>query len=189
MGGIFKKMLFDQAKALKALKEYEGDRFYREAMDEAARDYVTGVVQDVLNTPVEIEIRLEPGAKMPTQPYPTDACWDLYVSRAIEIPPHATVLVPSGVYIDVPEGYRGTFILRSGLGKKGLSVHVSAFDAGYQGELSAFVHNRTDEVFLFEQSDRVVQFGLRRKVSIVWKAVEELTPSARGTKGHGSSGR
>jgi len=150
---------------------------------------MVGVIEEFLTEPIEIEIRLEPGAKMPTQPYSTDACWDLYVPRDISIPPHTTVLVPSGAYINIPEGYVGTFILRSGLGKRGLSIHVSAFDAGYQGELSGFVHNGTDETFLFEQGDRVVQFCLKRKVPIVWKEVKELTPSMRGTRGHGSSGR
>jgi len=186
MGRVFKEMLFDQARALRTLKELEEDSG---SADKAVHDYVAEVVRDVLNAPVEIEIRLEPGAKMPTQPHLTDACWDLYVLRTAEISPHTTALVPTGVYINIPEGYEGTFILRSGLGKEGLSIHVSAFDTGYQGELSVFVHNRTDETFLFEQGDRVFQFCLRRKVVIVWKEVRELTPSIRGTKGHGSSGR
>lgn len=186
MGGIFKKMLFDQARTLKALRELEGDSG---SADRAALDYVAGVVRDVLNTPVEIEIRLELGAKMPTQPYPTDACWDLYALRRTKVPVCVTTEVPTGVYVNIPEGYEGELKTRSGWGKNGLFIHHSVFDAGYQGEVTPFVHNYTGKEFKVKSGDRVAQFCLRRKVSIAWKGVDELTPSTRGTRGQGSSGR
>lgn len=186
MGGIFKKMLFDQARALKALRELEGDS---ESVDEAVRDYIAEIVRDVLNASVEIEIRLAPGARMPTQPYSTDACWDLYARIHTRVPAHMTCEISTGVYVNIPEGYEGELKTRSSWGRNGLFIHHSVFDAGYQGEVSPFVHNYTGEDFEARGGDRVAQFCLRKKVSIEWKEVEELTPSIRGTRGHGSSGR
>lgn len=186
MGGVFKKMLFDKTRALQALRELEENG---ESVDKAARDYVAEVVQDVLATPVEIEVRLEPGAKMPTQPYPTDACWDLYARKHTKVPAHMTSEIPTGVYVNIPKGYEGELKTRSSWGKNGLFIHHSVFDAGYQGEVTPFVHNHTSEDFEAKSGDRVAQFCLRRKVPVVWKEVAELTPSIRGTHGHGSSGR
>jgi len=97
--------------------------------------------------------------------------------------------VPTGVYINIPEGYEGELKLRSSQGKEGLLLHHGAFDAGYQGEISPFMINFTPLRFEIQKGDRIAQFCLRRKVPIVWERVEIFTPSKRGAKGHGSSGR
>lgn len=150
---------------------------------------VERVVRKVLITPVTLEIRLDADAFMPTQPFPTDAAWDLYVLKDIVIPAGSTGAVPTGVYVNIPQGYEGSVLLRSGLGKRGLSIHTAVYDAGYQGELSSFVHNRGSQPVVFKRGDRVAQFCLRYKIPIEWNLVDSFASSARGEKGHGSSGR
>lgn len=155
-------------------------------MDEAR---IRQLVQEELAKPVQIEIVLGTGATMPSQPYATDACWDLYAVRRTKVPHGVATEVATGVYINIPEGYEGELKTRSSWGKNGLTVHHSVYDCGYEGELSPFVHNFTGEDFEVNVGDRVAQFVLRRKVNIEWKKVEDLSPSNRGIHGHGSSGR
>ena len=150
---------------------------------------VRQIAQEELAKPVELEIILGTGATMPSQPYPTDACWDLHSVRNTKVLKGTTVEVLTGVYINIPEGYEGELKTRSSWGKKGLMVHHSVYDSGYQGELSPFVHNHTGEDFAINIGDRVAQLVLRRKINIEWKQVAGFSTSDRGTKGHGSSGR
>lgn len=138
---------------------------------------------------VEAQIRLDRGATMPTQPYPSDACWDLYAREDIWARPGVATHVSTGVYIDIPPGYEGELKARSSHGKDGLLIHHGAFDAGYQGEISPFIINLTPARLEVHKGDRIAQFCLRRKCSIKWREVTEFTASERGTAGHGSSGR
>lgn len=147
------------------------------------------IVQEELANPVEIEIILGTGATIPSQPYPTDACWDLYAVRRTKVPYGTTTEVSTGVYVHIPEGYEGELKTRSSWGKNGLMVHHAVYDSGYHGEVSPFVHNYGGEDFDVNIGDRIAQFVLRRKVNIKWKQVAQLSPSDRDTDGHGSSGR
>ena len=142
-----------------------------------------------LVTPLSVEMRLEEGAQMPTQPYETDACWDLYALEDTWLRPGESTYVATGVCVNIPEGFEGELKCRSGLGKLGLSLHHGAFDAGYQGETAPFMHNWTNARYEVKKGERIAQFCLRKKHTIVWKEVIEFTPSVRGEKGHGSSGK
>jgi len=143
----------------------------------------------IIPAELDVLIRLDEGARMPTQPYPTDACWDLYALEDVWVRPGIATNVPTGVYVDIPEGYEGELKARSGHGKEGLIVHHGAFDAGYQGEVSPFMLNFTPARVEIRQGDRVAQFCLRRKCPVRWCWVKAFSPSVRGTAGHGSSGR
>ena len=153
--------------------------------DEEVRE----IIKDYLKEPVEVELKVNIGGRVPSQPYPSDACWDIYASQEVIVPKHSTVEVPTSVFINIPKGYEGELKARSSHGKKGISVHHSVYDAGYQGELSPFMHNRTDDDYIIQFHDRVAQFCMRRVILVKWSIVDDFTKSARGDKGHGSSGR
>jgi len=138
---------------------------------------------------VEIEIKIDPGARMPTRHLHTDAGWDLYVSEDTWARPGETTEVPTGVYINLPTGFEMELKPRSGWGMQGLIVHHGVIDAGYQGEISIFVHNWTPARFEVRSGDRIAQMCIRCVHQVNWKHVDELSESVRGTKGHGSSGR
>lgn len=142
-----------------------------------------------LEDPAELKIKLDADAQMPTQPYETDACWDLYAICDIWLRPGEATYVPTGIYIDIPVGYEGELKARSSFGKIGLSLHHGAFDAGYHGEIAPFMFNYTAARYEVHKGEKIAQFCLRKKITIVWKQVEGFVPSARDTKGHGSSGR
>jgi len=150
----------------------------------ALRNLIHGITKGVL-----VEFTLGDLGQRPTKLYKTDACWDIYSSTTTTVPANSTVEVPTDLCVNIPEGYEGELKLRSGLGREGLDIHHGAYDAGYQGELNPFVHNRTDKAFTFGIGSRVCQFSLRRVIPIRWELVASFALSQRGTKGHGSSGK
>ena len=160
-----------------------------EFLDSEFERRVRAIVKAELEAPVEVEIKLLLDARMPSQTFEADAAWDLYVLEDTWVRPGVTTEVLTGVYIDIPEGFEVELKPRSGWGKRGLVIHHGTIDAGYHGEVSIFVHNWTPQRFELVAGDRIAQLCLRRKLPIVWKVVEEFTPSERGTRGFGSSGR
>lgn len=143
----------------------------------------------ILPVEVKMGIILDPEAKMPTQPYPTDACWDIYASEDVWVRPGIATNVPTGVYMDIPEGYEVELKARSSQGKAGLIVHHGTIDAGYQGEISPIILNFTPMRVEIQKGDRVAQCCLRRKCVIKWEQVASFPRSDRGAAGFGSSGR
>jgi len=141
------------------------------------------------NQSITLCIKLDSGATLPTQPYPTDACWDLYALDDVWLKPGESTYVPTGVYIDIPVGYEGELKCRSSHGKIGLSIHHGTIDAGYQGEISPFLHNWLPSRYEVHKGERICQFCLRKVINIAWNQVEEFVPSIRGTSGFGSSGK
>ena len=136
---------------------------------------------------------LRPESKMPSRAHEGDAGLDLYASEAAHIGPGERWSVATGVAVEIPAGHAGLVLPRSGLARKhGISV-VNApglIDSGYRGEISVLLLN-TDpaETFRVEVGDRIAQLLLAPIAEIEPVATDELTDSARGEGGFGSSGR
>ena len=135
----------------------------------------------------------QPEAKMPIRAHHDDAGWDLFVSQDVTVPPHGFMDVPSGVSVELPNGYWGLLTGRSStIRKRGLLVVQGVIDTGYRGELFSAVWNLTDKSVLLERGERVAQLILLPNAtasSVLVQAVDDLSPSERGFGGFGSSGR
>lgn len=113
--------------------------------------------------------RLRPDAVLPTRKHPADAGLDVYAVERVEIIPHRFAIVPTGVTVDIPEGFVGL------LKPKGRSDHLlgaGVVDAGYQGEILVKVANLTDQVLVFNRGDAVGQLLV---LPVLTPAVEEVT--------------
>lgn len=144
-------------------------------------------------------------AKIPTLGSEYAAGYDLYaaisletdpagdtVAGQIEIPPHETRMIPTGIAIAIPEGYWGGIYARSGLAtKQGLRPAncVGVIDADYRGEIFVALHNDTNEFRYVYTGDRIAQlvFSMVGRVDC-WNPVEELPSTERGEGGFGSTG-
>jgi dUTP pyrophosphatase len=144
-------------------------------------------------------------AKLPTLGSEYAAGYDLYaaislekdpagdtVAGQIEIPPHETRMIPTGIAIAIPEGYWGGIYARSGLAtKQGLRPAncVGVIDADYRGEIFVALHNDTNEFRYVYTGDRIAQlvFSMVGRVDC-WNPVEELPSTERGEGGFGSTG-
>ena len=98
-------------------------------------------------------------------------------------------MIPLGIAIEMEEGYVGLIWDKSSIGAKSIKTLGGVIDAGYRGELTIMVHNLSNESYTFEHGHKVAQMLLQKIELGPVIEVEELTPSARGTGGFGSTGK
>ncbi|MBQ8007014.1 MAG: dUTP diphosphatase [Lachnospiraceae bacterium] len=144
---------------------------------------------------VQVNIKkLRDGAVVPA--YGTDfaAGADLYacMDEEIRIAGGETVMIKTGIAMELPEGYAGLIYARSGLAtKKGLAPanKVGVVDSDYRGEIMVSLHNHSGETQVVEPGERVAQMIITPYIRGLFNVVDELSDTARGTGGFGSTGR
>lgn len=118
---------------------------------------------------------------------------DLYacINADLQIAPHATVLVPTGVALELPLGYAGLIYARSGLAsKRGLAPanKVGVVDCDYRGEVTVALHNHSSIPQTVAVGERVAQLVITPYITAEFVQTEELSETARGAGGFGSTG-
>ena len=138
--------------------------------------------------------KLNEKAVVPTYGSEFSAGADLYacIDDAITIEAGATVLVHTGIAMEIPTGYVGLVFARSGLAsKKGLAPanKVGVIDSDYRGEIMVALHNHSTEARVIEAGERIAQIALVPFLSADFNVVDELSDTDRGAGGFGSTGR
>ena len=129
------------------------------------------------------------GAVEPSFAYEGDAGMDLAVQGEHRIMPDERVDLPTGVAIQLPEGYYARLVGRSStLRKRGLFVFEGIIDQGYRGPLFVYVENKTRTPIVVANGSRIAQIIVQPIVQPVLTKVDQLDDSERGAKGFGSSG-
>ena len=109
----------------------------------------------------------------------------------IVLKPLMRAIVPTGLFIELPEGYEAQIRPRSGLAaKKGIGLVNSpgTIDADYRGEIGVIVVNLSNEDFTIENGERIAQMVIAKHEVASWQEVESLNESDRGSRGFGSTG-
>ena len=132
-------------------------------------------------------------AKVPTRGSEYAAGYDLYAAPdyIIDIAPHSTVKIGTGIAMELPENTFGAIFARSGLAtKKGLRPAncVGVCDSDYRGEYIVPLHNDTDEIMSIEPGERIAQLIIMNFNPIEFNMVNSLSNTERGNDGFGSSG-
>jgi dUTP pyrophosphatase len=102
------------------------------------------------------------------------------------------VMIPTGLYIELPEGYEAQIRPRSGLAAKhGISITNSpgTIDADYRGEINVLLVNLSPDPFIINPGERIAQMVVSRHEKVEWEEVNILENSGRGAGGFGSTGR
>lgn len=113
------------------------------------------------------------------------------ISAPITLASLERVLVPTGIFIELPKGYEAQIRPRSGLAyKKGISVPNApgTIDSDYRGEIKVILINLSNENQTIEPSERIAQMIVAKHERVTWEAVGELEESERGAGGFGSTG-
>lgn len=100
-------------------------------------------------------------------------------------------LIPTGLYIELPQGYEAQIRPRSGLAfKHGIGIVNSpgTIDADYRGELKVLLVNLSDTPFEINTGDRIAQMVVAKHETVNWQQVEELNETTRGAGGYGHTG-
>ena len=118
---------------------------------------------------------------------------DLYacIDKDVEIAPHATEVIPTGIALELPIGYAGLIYARSGLAtKKGLAPanKVGVADCDYRGEVKVALHNHSETAQTIAAGERVAQLVITPYITAQFVEAEELSDTARGAGGFGSTG-
>ena len=134
--------------------------------------------------------RLHIDAKLPSYSTPNAAGLDLYAVESTVIEPKERATIPLGIAIAIPEGYYGRIAGRSGLASKlGIDVLGGVVDCDYRGEVKAVLYNTDKYPFQIVAGNRVAQMVIEKVATVMPEWAEELSDTARGTDGWGSSGK
>lgn len=142
---------------------------------------------------VQIEIINKSKHKLPEYSTIQSAGLDLRanIDSQIKINPLERTLIPTGLYIALPEGYEAQIRPRSGLAiKHGITVlnTPGTIDADYRGEICVILINLSNEPFLINDGDRICQMVISKYEQAEWVPVEILSETSRGNGGFGHSG-
>ena len=113
------------------------------------------------------------------------------LEQEIVLKPMHRILVPTGLFIEIPIGYEAQVRPRSGLAiKKGITVLNSpgTIDADYRGEIKVILINLSQEDFLINDGDRIAQMVIASHEQAEWIEVDELMETERGAGGFGHTG-
>jgi len=142
-----------------------------------------------------VKVKVVNSSSLPLPVYKTDgsAGIDLqaYISAPIELKPFQRVLVPTGLFMAIPEGYEGQIRGRSGLAlKHGITLAngIGTIDSDYRGEIKVILINLSNEPFIINNGDRIAQFVLTKYQKIQFELVDSLEDTSRGEGGFGHTG-
>ena len=137
--------------------------------------------------------KLDDRAVIPTYGSEYAAGADVYacMDEKTDIAPGETVLIHTGIAMEIPAGLVGLIYARSGMAcKKGLAPanKVGVIDSDYRGEIIVALHNHSDNPVTIEPKDRIAQIVLAPYITADFNEVEKLDDTKRGAGGFGSTG-
>lgn len=136
-----------------------------------------------------MKIKLDPGSYMPEREHPTDAGLDLKTPKNFYLRPKDTVVVDTGVHVQLPHGTCGLMVAKSGLNIKSDILSTGLIDEGYTGSIRVKLYNHGAEPYVFNAGDKISQLVVLPVLYEPVEVVDELDGTERGDNGFGSSGR
>lgn len=143
-----------------------------------------------------VQIKIINKSSNPLPEYATTGSSGMDIRAAIETPLHIKslhrILVPTGLFIELPEGYEAQIRPRSGLAvKQGITClnTPGTIDADYRGEIKIILINLSEEEQVIQPGDRIAQIVIQKVEKAVWKETKEITVTERNTGGFGHTGK
>lgn len=137
--------------------------------------------------------KIKENAVIPTYGSQFAAGADLYacLDNDVTINPNDTVMIPTGIAVEIPVGYAGLIYARSGIAtKRGLAPanKVGVIDSDYRGEIMVALHNHSGIAQTVSKNERVAQMVITPFLAVEFKETDTLDETARGEGGFGSTG-
>ncbi|MFR0678297.1 dUTP diphosphatase [Dysgonomonas mossii] len=114
------------------------------------------------------------------------------IENPITLKPLERTMVPTGLYLELPQGYEAQIRPRSGLAAKhGLTVLNSpgTIDADYRGEIRVILVNLSNDNFVINNGERICQMVIAQHAQVVWEEVDSISETERGDGGFGHTGK
>lgn len=138
---------------------------------------------------MNMKIKLDPGAIMPTRAHRWDAGLDLYAGAIDIIFAHDRATFDTGVHVQIPAGFVGFIKSRSGLMSKNGFTTDGTIDSGYTGSIKVTLFNNSDDDYIVDIGDKIAQLVILPCSIVDLIQVDELEETERGSDGFGSTGR
>jgi dUTP pyrophosphatase len=143
---------------------------------------------------MEIKIVNKSNNELPAYSTKLSAGMDLRacLPEPVVLKPLERKLIPTGLFVEIPEGFEAQIRPRSGLAlKKGITVLNSpgTIDADYRGEVGIILINLSNEDFVIESGERICQMIIASHETVQWNLVEKLEETVRGEGGFGHTGK
>ena len=143
---------------------------------------------------LEIPIINKSKHALPGYQTPQSAGMDLHanIEEPVHLLPQQRTLIPTGLFIELPQGYEAQIRPRSGLAfKHGITVLNSpgTIDADYRGEIKILLINHGDQPFTIQDGERIAQMIIAKHEIIRWTITDTLNSTERGDGGYGSTGK
>lgn len=140
----------------------------------------------------KIKIMLDPGAKAPARAHQNDAGLDLFVPEnfnTTSVFRNNSIVIDTGVHVEIPEGYVGLLKSKSGLNVKHNLTGEGVIDSGYTGSIIAKIYNHGSERYTFKPGDKLIQLLIIKCETPEVVLVDSFEETERGDSGFGSTGR
>jgi dUTP pyrophosphatase len=142
---------------------------------------------------MQVKVKFHSAFELPKYETSLSAGMDIRANMetSVELKPMERRLFPTGLYMEIPDGYECQVRPRSGLAlKKGITVLNSpgTIDADYRGEIGVILVNLGKEDFVIQPGERVAQAVLAKYERISWEETQQLSETTRGDGGFGSTG-
>lgn len=120
-----------------------------------------------------------------------DACADIYAARMTILDVNEVKVIPTGVKLEIPEGYELVIRPRSGMTKNGFFTQIGTVDSNYKGEIGVALYNASGAKAIIRRGERIGQAAIRKTENVKFEIIDEseMTESDRGANGFGSSGK
>ena len=163
---------------------------YISALIGVYKDFLDKILQEGFSRTVNIKVvKDNEEAQLPTYAHFGDAGADLYASEDIEIQPNEVKIVPTGLHVEIPDGYEMQVRPRSGMSTKTPILGIlGTVDSGYRGPLGVMLYNHGAGIYQVHKGDRVAQAVIAPTYHGNFLIVDSLSETERGEGGFGSSG-
>ena len=143
-----------------------------------------------------LEVKIVNKSSHPLPEYATSGSSGMDLRANLDIPqtlqPLERKLIPTGLFIELPEGYEAQIRPRSGLAaKQGITClnTPGTIDADYRGEIKIILVNLSQEAQVIQPGDRIAQMVIQKVEQVKWKPVEQLADTVRSAGGFGHTGK
>lgn len=136
-----------------------------------------------------MKIMLDKNAIMPTRAYPTDAGLDLYAPDSVFIEPKGSVVIDTGVHVELPPDTAGLIVSKSGLNTKNDIESTGLIDYSYSGSIRVKLQNHKSSGYMVNKGDKISQLVVIPILTPDLELVDSLEEKGRANRGFGSSGR
>lgn len=140
-----------------------------------------------------MEIKIVNKSKNPIPEYATIGAAGMDLRTSIEevvtLKAHSNIILPTGIFIELPQGYEAQVRGRSGLAfKSNIISHLGTIDSDYRGEIKVKLFNLSDADFVIQPGDRIAQLVISKYERTELKVVDELSETLRSEGGFGHTG-